>query len=60
MAGIIEVLDLDSLNRVDLLYVGPRPRRLNLSRYQQGLGYMVSSVGVFQIDFCQRLLDRCQ
>ena len=58
--GIIEVLDLDSLKRVDVVFVGQRARKLNFSRDQRGLGYMVSSVGVFKIDFCQRLPDRCQ
>jgi len=59
LLGLVEVLDAETLSRLDTVYVGHAARRLNISPFEPGVGHIVSAAGVLRIDFCRRLPDRC-
>jgi len=59
LLGVLEVLDGEDLRRLDRLYVGHAARRFNPAREERGIGYLVSSAGIFRLDICARLPDTC-
>lgn len=60
LLGILEVLDGEDLRRLDRIYVGHAARRFNPAREARGVGYIVSSAGMFRLDICERLPDKCR
>ncbi len=59
LLGIVEVVDAETMRRIDWVYIGHAGRRVNLAVREPGVGYVVSAVGILKLDFCRRLPERC-